>query len=706
MFVPPYSYNTLRISEVYFQRAGYGDEYIWLEIYADRGWINAPGYARGVYIATKDTIYEDSTVAGTSGPDPKDIFLWLPKVDIPEKGFLVLCKNLTSFQEQWMVVGKGEVIDWKFTGGSGQDNVTFDNVSGYIQLRGGGGVNEVLDEVIWGDIAHPQGTIWNGDSFRKQLGGVTQGYSIQRIADAVQATSWELNAAPSPGAYFSFPEGEYLSVDIGTVSTVLESDLAANDTTAAVTGGTVGFDNVGSISISGESIPYTSKTGDSFSGLTVPHGAYPAGTPVFPVVGGEPNQLFPVVVITIKRPQGKPYPSVFRILGSAEGSPPYPDEDVGWQDHWTDILVGNRQTVYTTLTEDFYNGKPWAVVVSTNGFPNVGEFIAVEGTSREEVGYEEKDATAFIRCGPHSTFTKDGARIYRQAQSSTSSVTTSEFTTPLRFRHYMVVIYEMSDGGRAKISEIEIIGRNDEHQDGDGNNHTITDHSIGSLVTHVLVTHFGLPASKLQIVEGGSLSLVEQDLQKDGAGRILDSMAEMSGCIMVHQLANGVRWKYDPHLVIGVLEELRRTFDRDSLESPLTLTRNSKLDVSQVEVFARNPVTGLTMHVYWPTTPQVFGRKLVLRDLIIVGNEDRALLYAQSSFRRANFGSKITMIPLGIAEWLSPTSRIAIRYSQDTSDNPFFQFRDYIVSNVSWDVRRSGNEKYIRCTALCEEQVI
>lgn len=759
----------LLITEVYIPRPGYDDGYIWIELHNPHPSKTLSG--NGLYLCNKNTVHAPlDYIVEKDGAHwqsmqevcpPYEHFVIVPSLDVPPKGFLILCKDVTKFEEWWSVLGSADAVDWRtvpLTGGglpifannANADDFTLDATSDFLQLRAAS-LNRIVDEVYWGDMeptyveavsgypepysnefeksarwtmhpynaTGPRPPVWRepaNSDYDAQVwwqgaavnpgSGISAGYSLRRSALARQDTSWIHSRLPTPGAFFSFPTGEHGSVDVGLIPTVLETDLAADADEAKVEGGTVGFTNSGSCQIGAETLTYTNKTGSDLTGLQTPHDPYPAGTPVYPVVNGVVQKSFPAVLLNVKRPQGRPYPCVFRLMGSNAADPRYPNaEEPEWEDDWEDILSGTRSTIKATIVASANSqGDPDAHVDSTNLFPNSGAIVY----NGETIPYQRKDATTFYGLTiPHPAFTV-GQFVYRQAQESTSNLSSNPFTNPLAYRHYMIIVYEMSDGGRARISEFEVIARNDEHTDGDGNDHTIDDATVGSLVKHILVTHYGLDASKLTIASGGDVNLVDQDLQKDSAGSLVDKLAAMTQCVLVYQLANGIIFKKDPQVQSGGgAAELMFVFERSNLESPVGLSFGSRLALSQVELYARNPVTGETLHVYWPTKPQQYGRRLVLRDVILLGNESDATTYAQAIFRRANFGSKSQMRPAGIGEWITPTMRLAIRWTQDAEENPYLAYREYFVTGVSWTVQASiPDAKVWLCDINAEERVV
>jgi len=645
------------ITEVYFQPSGYGDDYIWVELYNPHDTIEnggaGPQNISGYYLANKQTTYgsQNPHNPGVLPPDPTDNFITIPDVDIPPKGFLILCKKLDSFEQWWMVIGENDAYDWRkvknvndppnVDGTGSSENMTFDRTGDFLQLRRGGGWDLIQDEVFWGNITpadyyHDEDTAWwSGDPINYP-DAIPAGKSIRRTTAGGtngNATEWTIEDYPSPGTHRTLPSGEYISVDIGTIPTTLAQELSPGMTQVEVDNGTLGFPKSGKIAIGTEQIDYTDRDGSNFYGLGSFTGTYAEGTAVYPVVDGVANQYFPVVAVGHERPVGRPAPKIFRYLASQEASPRYPGDD-DWEDDW-DVII-KRVTVETD--------EPLASFMS------------------------------------------------------------NKFDSPLYYRHYMLQVFEMSDGGRVKVGELKVLVKDTDHTDSDDTDHEYDGEHISDIIKHLFVDHFGLDSSKLAVPSGGDTVVLEQDIQKAPLGQVAESLAEMTNAVIEYQLSNGVRWKIDPLMPYGYEPEALYTFDETTIESPLVLTLGGKNQVSQVELYAIDKRNNTTYHVYWPSSPNRYGRKVVIRG-ILLGNQTLAVHHARNLYRRANLSSEIVLRPKGICEWVTPTARIAVKWSQDKSDNPFFQYREYIVNSIVWSVRSVDNRKSWVCELHCEGYV-
>jgi len=124
-----------------------------------------------------------------------------------------------------------------------------------------------------------------------------------------------------------------------------------------------------------------------------------------------------------------------------------------------------------------------------------------------------------------------------------------EIGDPMYYRHYMLAIFDMSDGGRGKVGEWEVWLDDADHTDGEGNTHNFQGPTIHEIIEHFYVDHFGLDADKFTsptLDEQYSYLLKNFDTQKASLGSVVEDLCRMSGGVIVYQPSFGVRYKKDP----------------------------------------------------------------------------------------------------------------------------------------------------------------
>lgn len=668
-FEPLDTQRHLYISEVYFQHDTLGDEYIWVEIHNPRDSATSAGLN---WLTNKQTVFADDPPSAGAVPWPVDYFIMLPHVDIPAKGYLVLCKSLTHFEQQWTVVEAQTAgpYDWRrmatdenpYGRGDHANQVTFDKTGDFLQLRGAVRNGGVIDMIVWGN--YPTSTVplqendgallFTGDPFNWP-DRIPGNKSIRRIHNAsggggyesVTAADWQFAPFPTPGSRKSYFYGEWISVDVGFIPTKLDRELLTTDTVVYVTNDTVAFPPSGSIVVGTDVLAYTSKDSEKFNITDAPSQDWPEGTPVLPYVNGAATQYYPVNVIGWERPYGKPYPKDFEVWASRESSPTYPqapDEipdggtpDERWKDDWEQLV--------------------------------------------QRVSWEEIDDNGLSKW-------------------------THTFLSAKRFRHYMWIVHEMSDAGRVKIGELSVIADASTHADSDENSHNLDGSTILDVATHYVVDHFGLDEDKVTspaTPEDQMVVINNLDLQKGDLWDVLDSLMRLTGYFMLVNPAYGIRFRLDPLFPYGSVDPIQYEFDRDTIESPLRLTVPRKNLASQVHLRARDLSSGVNYNAYWPTTANRYGQVQRV-DNMQLGGQNHANAFARNLFRRANFISTVTLRPWGICEWVTPAQRIAVVWDEDEDQGPFLQRREYVVVGVQWQVRASDPlAKSWICELNCEE---
>ena len=644
----------------------------------------------------------------------------------------------------------------------------------FLQMRSGNGGNKVIDEVFWGNITsnwhdaskdfYVAGKGWYrcearwpqrrsvedptevpesvGPNSRWVQGlwasvegfnyphAIPEGKSIRRTYTTGwdedppgnsynYAGEWKIEDYPSPGQHFSLPAGEYISVDIGRIPTVLAQDLEPGATSVGVTGGTTGFLPSGAFIVDSEVITYTGKTNDAFTGLGPFSSSHAAGTAVYPVENGQVMTLYPVVELEFLRPNNWPYPKKYAVYGSSMDNPTYPpvatsqadaqkpsNKPTDWAMDWEPILLQGTQAGGSTKVVAVNEWLAEVVVQSTEGFPDSGIFYRRDLSSQRDFAYPYAGKTATKFTGVRRPFPplNVGDVVFSKQYDSPSSQIVQRFSSPLRYRHYLLFIYEMSDGGRAKVGEIEIYPRDLEHIGGDGQE-PVDGTYLKDIVKHLLTAHFDLPASKLSIPSVGDLVVRNLDLQKAMLGDVLRDLARMTGSLVVYQLANGVVWRRDPLFRRGIETETRYIFSRSSCDSPLFLSLRPRHRVSQVELFAENRQTRETFHVYYPPVPRPYGRRLPIYGLQFLGSKAEAQAFAELLFKRENFSTKIQLRLRGIGDWCTPAQKIGVSFSDTPDQVPFFdRIRYYITTGVMWTVRASDpRNKVWLCDITAEE---
>ena len=570
-----------------------------------------------------------------------------------DKGsFCILCRNVARFKEMFGGAGAAFILDWR-QGVRGEFRLDPD--AGYLALHdaahtGLGWINSI---VWWRSGAKPwsyfdfqgdadnegeQHSGWNGYMLPSDLVNLPLGTSFTRRPDGRDPIPQEAdglenwyypNHDPTPGQR-QRTWYEFISVDLGEMNIVLDTELSAGETTEAFMDASLGLNDDGVVQINAEIMRYQQLDSVENKLLTLERGLMgttPAIHPVDSIVkqwgAGTAYNLYKIDGLTLLRRRnldtdGNPIvPKHFDVFMTDYADPVMPDDHLwdngyfngGWQAYWT--------KVYTTAT----NESPVVMINLSRG----------------------------RRC-----------------------------------RHVCVIIYEMSDAGRACVNEYKIFPQSAWVTSGIGTGglEELLDGGqwSGDIIRYILVEHFGLPTERFIMTDLGR-PVDDLPTTKGAAGATIKDICQRTGCMIIYHLDNQIEHLFDPTFPLASVGNIQITWDR-------TYARNVRVDrpfrhnVSQVRLWASNPFVDEHFEARYPPQPLELGAEMTIEDTILSDLED-AHHMAQMHFARENGPMTLTIEPVGPAEWVRPGQRHGIDWLLD-EDGIYMQGQNFIVTAAEW----------------------
>lgn len=187
----------------------------------------------------------------------------------------VLCRDRASFERHYGITGIASVFEWRDIPGWGTDgltaaNLTLDRDEGLLQLRWRQDADDTHDMVVWGawqgwftdeDGEHDE---WDSEDV---VPVPTPGHSIRRYPtgfDSQDEGDWIEEANPMPGDPGIRGDFIWLHLEIPNHSIVLSDDIDDTQLTIPVDDATA-LDASGVIQIDTEKIAYSSRTDNSIT---------------------------------------------------------------------------------------------------------------------------------------------------------------------------------------------------------------------------------------------------------------------------------------------------------------------------------------------------------------------------------------------------------------------------------------------------------
>lgn len=596
-----------------------------VEIYCNLNTTDEPDM-KAYSLVNQNTIWEDAY--GTSSK-PKNNFIDQFNKGRPldnDGSWGLWVSNRTVFERYFQLLG-GHILDWRE---KQRGSFSLSTVSGFVAVMQYG--TATVDAVWWGGGAVDKfgvrpgydghGPGWSGARLTVPAAGNTLRRKQPGLVTTPSADAFEASNNPTPGGYDS-GDDEWISVDLGNMGHKLTQELASDETDEMALDDVLGFTASGYVQIDAEIISYSARDDHT-------------------------NQL-----TGLGRGEGGTTPAVHpvdSVVKQYEGGVAY--------DCW---LVGavrwRRKAVYDengilVLPQTF----AWFWSAADNPImPDSGQWLDdwTDDWAKQECHFE-------------------GDAHWQTEQ-------TLQFETPIRARHVLLMIREMTDGGRAKINELNAWASTRDVEL-EGSSDDILEHVLsGEIVKHVLVDRFGLDSSAVTLTDEGRL-IPDLWTTKATYRQVLSDILEKTACALYFDLDGTVEHRYDPFYPLRSLPEVETTWDRENARE-IDMSGPVKHNVSQVVLRAVDDTdTGVIAEVRYPAKPLALGSELVVEEHVVSVVD--ALLRAERRFNRENGPLAGSVVPVGIAEFVRPGQRHIFDWTLDT-EATMLSGRNFVVQSVT-----------------------
>ncbi len=648
------------INEIFREPVGYGPEYRWFEVIrkATPTGTDAPHWDMLIY--SKSTGYAldcwESRVAN-------------PLADVGDA--VIFCADERCFRELFSA-GDTPIVDWshlRYTNEGGTEkgdaadiDWTYDPAGDVLYLT------DINDDdwsdsheiVVWGDET------WAGEGWSGAAVPVwEEGHSIRRspagkrfAAGYSKASDFVEDSYPSPGRYHhgatdedkqAAEDWEWISVDLDTIEWTLAAELAYTDTTAHISPNTDGLMPLGdasyrAIRIGTEILYYTGKTVDTLTGVSgmAAGDPYPVGTQIWQHEDGVATNLWKVNTVGWKRPT---------VIEGDSGSYSYP----------TDFKV-----FYSQSANPVYPPDKWWELDWTDAEGNQGR--------------------AACSWGPYT------------------GTTWEAITLPRRVRHVLLAILNMSDGGRAKINELQVFPG--EWTVTGGGSEYLAPGTIDGVFNYILKTCFGLPAGRVSATYNAYVGPFET--AETSYHNLLTDIAKKAGLLVRYRRDGRIYIVTDPAYPLHDEPSTVYTFGRSTLRGPIQYRKNWTR-LRQVHLRAFQPKQEVTFDVYYPPTAGGHGETVTIDAGHIVGSEQEAILLARHEYQKQSRSSSATLLPVGpVDDWLGILDRVYCNWDIEPDDAEIAELM--LVKSISVDINMQlpqgrGDSPFYTETIECEGYV-
>lgn len=252
---------------------------------------------------------------------------------------------------------------------------------------------------------------------------------------------------------------------------------------------------------------------------------------------------------------------------------------------------------------------------------------------------------------------------------------------PVRARHVLLFIREMSDGGRAKVNEIEIYEATVTVSDDD----ELKDYSnVGTIVEHILETHVGISASKINIET--TVPFLEWTTSTSKATSLLDDLARRSNCVLICELDGSLTWTHDPTYPMYGFPDAVAELSKASVIAPSFRFPYGR-ETSQVIVYGKDAQTGEVHTGTYPPTADSLGSPYKVEE-IVVSSAREAQMLAEAMYRRMRAPLEGTLELVGNGEdagngypLIKPSSRVVFTWLMDEFGE-YFNQKNLIVEGI------------------------
>jgi hypothetical protein len=260
---------------------------------------------------------------------------------------------------------------------------------------------------------------------------------------------------------------------------------------------------------------------------------------------------------------------------------------------------------------------------------------------------------------------------------------------PVRARHVMIVIFDMTDSGRVKINTMSVYSATANVADGDGGGGDVDLVWSGDVVKYIMTNYFGLDPDLFTMTDHGK-QFVYLPTIKTSALNVIQDICKRSGCMVRFNRDHSVEHMFDPCYPLGVIEDISITWDRDNARN-IKYVAPFKHSVSQVHLFAKDPATDENYEAVYPPTPLLLGSERRIEDYVLGSAED-AVQMAQFLFTELNGLRNLVIQPKGPGEWASTCQRHVVDWTFD-ENGALVNNVNFVVAAVDLNVAFGAPDK-------------
>ena len=641
------------VNEVYVRSEPWmPDDLQWIEIHHN------PGDPNGIWmdrlaVCTSTTVWKE-TNWDPVGWVPANNHLGLGGLRLTPVGddgdsFIIITNNKPAFMAYFPQC-QVNVVDWR---AHERGTFTLNPEGDLIALRWNG-----VDTygVVWYDNGRADWALYdfvgagsyyyalNGTNYSGWTGDMLTlppvGHSFRRSptgqkSSPGRATDWKQDEDhPTPGFFIS-GEPEWAYVDLGTLGITLSAQLTAGYDVEATFGdsGTLGLkDGPAYVLIDTEGIRYESidrinnKIVDLTRAIIGSDVTHPAGSTV------------------------KQY-----------------EDGAGTENHLVTSVMWRRRPIMTTVYDPLIQ-KAWNVPkhfdvyisIYDSGFPLPTDEEWNDGIGSG--GWEDWwDRIASVR-------------NYGQTMWQITNL------EALRARVVMIACMGMVDGGRVKLNEFNIFGpygtiSTDGTVDGDWE----TGYS-GEIVSDILQTWLSVPEANIDLLCDG-MQVYTMDVVRGKLSAALADICSSSGTVVRFLLDNTVEYDWDPLYPLGSWPSVHFAWGRDSARE-IRYNMVAKNRVAQVILNVTAKAIEESFTVAFPMEALPLGEVLELNEDLLITTEDDARVFAEAIYRKESMADTVTIVPVGIAEWVYPGQRHTVDFELDDAGT-FLTGQNVVVTDVS-----------------------
>lgn len=570
--------------------------------------------------------------------------------DTPAK---VYCRNKQKFLQHYAVADGVEVEDWRFSPGFGNDGYTgkdfeLDPLGDLLQVRHENINNidfDVRDMVAWGTVA----TFWIDASDQTESGAQwddtntvdipADGSSIRRYptqTDTNDTDDWIEETDPVPGLsrannnpVYSSTRLPLFTVNVANESGITDAEPATGENLELTDASEL--DESGNILIDSEEISYTYRDDTTLYNITREANGTTADS-------HDKNAL------------------VYMI-----------DPDLG-------------ATRYRKI--DHVIIKRWLRLAEVGGqvIPIVPKYV--------DIWVSQEESPAYSGGGYRTDWVNEGALV-KATNFQNATKWKIPLPTPIRARHRMLRIFEMSDGGRAKANEIQDIRYGLSGGVAQGHIAGVLRDMISEVIDldDIAVNRDSFPGTVADLTIPPNSNL----------GTILDNvLGDYAGLIEYDKVNGGCRLQRHPIHPLGDREEIFATLGPASLQTDFPFSRVSRLRISQVIAEMTDLESGDKYEGRYP--PQAGTNGTIKRIPVkrAGGSPQAAAEYAEMLYKAdAEISGKGWFKTTGIGDFLTTGQRLWVfLYDDDAYDNG--RYENVIVTGVEHNNEDGGETVYIQ----------